>query len=43
MMDQNFEIRIRDFWEFFEILKKALRSPSAADLDHYGHGQTRSE
>ena len=27
----------------FEIFKKASRDPSAADLDHYGHGQTRSE
>jgi len=24
-------------------LKKASRGPSAADLDHYGRGQTRSE
>jgi len=32
-----------DFWEFFEIFKKASRGPSAADLDHYGRGQTRSE
>jgi len=29
--------------EFFEIFKKASRGPSAADLDHYGRGQTRSE
>jgi len=28
---------------FFEIFKKASRSPSAADLDHYARGQTRSE
>jgi len=31
------------FENFFEIFKKALRGPSAADLDHYGCGQTRSE
>jgi len=30
-----------DFWEFFEIFKKASRGPSAPDLDHYGRGQTR--
>jgi len=45
MMDQNFEIRIlwylRIFW--FEIFKKASRGPSAADVDHYGRGQTRSQ
>ena len=29
--------------EFFEIFKKELRGPSAADLDHYCRGQTRSE
>jgi len=42
MMDQNFALR---FWflELFEIFKKASRGPSAADLDHYGRGQTRSE
>ena len=43
MMDQNFEIRILWFLRIFEIFKKALRGPSAADLDHYGRGQTRSE
>ena len=33
-----------DFKEFFEIFKKASsRGPSAADLDHYGRGQTRSK
>jgi len=32
-----------DFWEFFEIFKKVSCGPSAADLDHYGRGQTRSE
>jgi len=32
-----------DFWEFFEIFKNASHGPSAADLDHYGRGQTRSE
>jgi len=32
-----------DLWEFFEIFEKASRGPSAADLDHYGRGQTRSE
>jgi len=31
-----------DFWEFCEIFKKASSGPSAADLDHYGRGQTRS-
>jgi len=43
MMDQNFEIRILWFLSIFEIFKKASRSSSAADLDHYGRGQTRSE
>jgi len=43
MMDQNFEIRIVIFEIFFEIFKKASRGPSAADLDHYGRSQTRSE
>ena len=37
------KFEFRDIWEFFEIFKKASRGPSAADLDHYGHGQTRSE
>jgi len=32
-----------DFSEFFSIIKKASRGPYAADLDHYGRGQTRSE
>ena len=32
-----------DFLEFFEIFKKASHGPSAANLDHYGGGQTRSE
>jgi len=32
-----------DFWEFFKIFKKASRGPSAADLDHYGRSQTRSQ
>ena len=32
-----------DFWDFFEIFKKASRGPSAADLARYGRGQTRSE
>jgi len=32
-----------DFCEFFEIFKKASHSPSVADLDHYGRGQTRSQ
>jgi len=27
----------------FAIFKKASRGPSAADLDYYGRGQTRSE
>jgi len=44
MMDQNFDIRILWFLRIFlEIFKKASRGPSAADLDHYGLGQTRSE
>ena len=40
-----FKFEFCDFWEFFEIFKKASRGPSAADLDldHYGRGQTRSE
>jgi len=28
---------------FLKIFTKASRSPSAADLDRYGRGQTRSE
>jgi len=32
-----------DFWEFFWHFQKASRGPSAADLDHYGRGKTRSE
>jgi len=32
-----------NFWEFFEIFKKASCGPSATDLDHYGRGQTRSD
>jgi len=43
MMDQNFEIRILWFEIFFKIFKKASCGPSAADLDHYGRGQTRSQ
>jgi len=43
MMDQNFEIRILWFLIIFEIFKKVSRGPSAADVDHYGHGQTRSQ
>ena len=31
------------FENFVAIFKKASRGPSAADLDHYGRGQTRSE
>jgi len=31
------------FENFFEIFKKALRGPFAADLDHYGRSQTGSE
>ena len=42
-MDQNFEIRILLFLRIFEIFKKASRGSSAADLDHYGRDQTRSE
>ena len=43
MMDQNFEIQIPSFLRIFEIFKKASRGPSAADLDHYGRGRTRSQ
>jgi len=43
MVDHNFEIRILIFEIFFEIFKMASRGPSAADLDHYGRGQTRSQ
>jgi len=32
-----------DFWEFFEIFKKVSCGPSAADVDYYGRGQTRSQ
>ena len=42
-MDQNFEIRTLWFLRFFEIFTKTLRSPSVANLDHYGRGQTRSQ
>jgi len=43
-MAQNFEIQIVWFLKnFFEIFKKESRGPSAADLDHYGRGQTRLE
>ena len=31
------------FLDFSEIFKKASRGPSAANLDHYGCGQTRSQ
>jgi len=44
MMDQNFEIRILWFLRIFlKVFKKASPGPSAADLDHYGRGQTRSK
>jgi len=43
MMDKNFEIRILLFLRMSEIFKKAWRGPSAANLDHYGRGQTRSQ
>jgi len=43
MMDQNFEIRILWFLRIFWNFEKASRGPSAADLDHYGRCQTRSE
>jgi len=44
MMDQNFEIRILWFLRIFlKFLKRHRTVPSAADLDHYGRGQTRSE
>jgi len=42
-MERNFEIRIVIFEIFFEIFKNASRGPSAADLDHYGRDQTRSQ
>jgi len=42
-MDQILKFEFCDFKEFFEVFKKASRGPSAADLDHYGRGQTRSE
>jgi len=32
-----------DFWEFLEIFKQTSCGPYAADLDHYGRSQTRSE
>jgi len=32
-----------EFCDSWEIFKKASRGPSAANLDHYGRGQTRSE
>jgi len=31
------------FLRIFDIIKKASRGPSAADLDHYGRSQTRSK
>jgi len=31
------------FDHFFLIFKKASCGPSAADLNHYGRGQTRSQ
>jgi len=31
------------FENFFEIFKKVSCGPSAADVDHYGRGQTISE
>ena len=34
------KIEFCDFWEFFEIFKKASHGPSVADLEHYGRGQT---
>ena len=43
MMDQNSEIEFCDFLDFFKFSKKASHGPSAADLDHYGRGQTRSQ
>ena len=43
MMDQNFEIRILWFLRIFWNSQKASRGHSAADLDHYDRGQTRSE
>ena len=42
MMDQNFEIQILRFLRFFNY-QKGVAQPSAADLDHYGRGQTRSQ
>ena len=40
---RSLKIEFCDFLEYFEIFKKASRGPPAADLDHYGRGQTRSE
>ena len=42
MIDQNFEIRILWFLRIFWNFQKRVARPSAADLDHYGKGQTRS-
>jgi len=43
MMTRILKFEFCDFGEFFEIFKNASRCPSAADLVHYGYGQTRSE
>lgn len=37
------EFEFCDFFYILKIFKKASRGPSAADLDHYGRGQTRSQ
>jgi len=42
-MDQNFEIRFLWFSRIFWNFQKGVGGPFAADLDHYGRGQTRSE
>ena len=45
MMDQNVEIRIVIFGNFLKFSKRrrTTHGPSAADLDHYGRGKTRSQ
>jgi len=40
---RNLKFEFCAFWEFFEIFKKASRGASAANLDHYGQCQTRSQ
>jgi len=43
MMDQNYDIQILCVLKNFFNFQKDVPSPSAADLDHYGRGQTRSQ